>query len=203
MILPLLQGIFLSRKKNFISASPLEASKKRVISLEGEMMKITMISTGGTIEKTYNELDGSLSNYSSVMVRIINSLRLPDLQIMQQSIIFKDSLDMDENDRDIILRIVLQAMKSSEAVIILHGTDTLEITGEKLHNEIELPACPIILTGAMQPFVFKDTDAMQNVTESLLAARLLSPGIYAVMHNRVLAFPGVIKDRKAGTFIKL
>ncbi len=166
-------------------------------------MKITMISTGGTIEKTYNELDGSLSNYSSVMVRIINSLRLPDLQIMQQSIIFKDSLDMDENDREIIFKIVQQAMKNSNGVIILHGTDTLEITGEKLYREIEKPACPIILTGAMQPYVFKDTDAMQNVTEALLAARLLQPGVYAVMHNRVLAFPGVKKDRKAGTFVKL
>lgn len=164
-------------------------------------MKVTLISTGGTIEKTYNELDGSLRNYSSIMSRIIESLRLPDLEIRQQNIIFKDSLDMDDSDREIILQVTRQAMKSSEAVVILHGTDTLEVTGEKLYNELPNPTCPVIFTGAMQPFVFKDTDATQNVTEALLAARLLSPGIYLTMHNKVLAFPGVTKDRQAGTFV--
>ena len=84
--------------------------------------------------------------------------------------------------------------------IILHGTDTLSKTGELLHEELgELPI-PVVMTGAMRPYEFRDTDALQNVTEALLAARLVAPGVYVVMHNRVLPFPGVYKDRSTLTF---
>ena len=58
------------------------------------------------------------------------------------------------------------------------------------------------LTGAMRPYEFRDTDALQNVIEALLAARLVSPGVYVVMHNRVLRFPGVAKDPEKLTFTK-
>ncbi len=61
---------------------------------------------------------------------------------------------------------------------------------------------PVILTGAMRPYEFRDTDAMQNVIEALLASRLLDAGVYVAMHNRVLKFPGVIKDREALTFVR-
>jgi hypothetical protein len=30
--------------------------------------------------------------------------------------------------------------------------------------------------------------------------QLVPPGVYVAMHNQVLAFPGVVKDRLAGTF---
>ncbi len=163
-------------------------------------MKITVIGTGGTIDKTYNEFDGSLKNHASVMSHIVASLRTPDLEIVQQNIIFKDSLDMNDDDRDIIMKVTRQAMAQSDAVVILHGTDTLEVTGELVHRTISDPSCPIIFTGAMRPFIFKDTDALQNVTEAFLAARLLKPGVYCVIHNRILSFPGVRKDRKHLTF---
>jgi L-asparaginase len=54
----------------------------------------------------------------------------------------------------------------------------------------------------MRPYQFRDTDAFQNVTEALLACRLVSPGVYVVIHNNVLRFPGVVKDRAKGTFVK-
>jgi len=163
-------------------------------------MKITFITTGGTIEKTYNEQDGSLKNFSSILTKILDSLRLPDLQIQQRNIIFKDSLDMTDEDRDLVLRLTRLEMKNSDAVIILHGTDTLELTGDLLYRGIPEPSCPIIFTGAMRPYEFRDSDAMQNVTESLLAARLIDAGIYVVMHNRLLRFPGVYKDKDKRTF---
>jgi len=85
---------------------------------------------------------------------------------------------------------------------ILHGTDTMAETGELLRGELTDQQIPIIQTGAKQPYKIRDTDALQNVTESLLAARLVSPGVYVVMHNRVLRFPGVVKDREDLTFVK-
>lgn len=164
-------------------------------------MRLTILTTGGTIDKTYNEFDGSLANSRSVLDMILGSLRLPDVFIRHVVVMHKDSLDMTEDDRMEILKAVRDALPNSDAVVVLHGTDTLANTGEVLHRELGDLGIPVILTGAMRPYEFRDTDALQNVTEALIAARLLDGGVYAVMHNRVLPFPGVKKDRQARTFI--
>jgi L-asparaginase len=163
-------------------------------------MKITFLTTGGTIEKTYNEFDGTLRNARSVLEDVLGSLRLPDLFIRHVAVMSVDSLDMTAEDRLRIVRAVKDALPSSEAVVVLHGTDTLSKTGELLHQELQNLEVPVILTGAMRPHEFRDSDALQNVTEALLAARLLGPGVFAVLHNKVLRFPGVYKDRRTLTF---
>jgi L-asparaginase len=163
-------------------------------------MKITMLTTGGTIDKTYDEYAGSLSNVGSVLDDILRLLRLPDVFIRHVAVMHKDSLDITEDDRRRILTAVQDAIPSSDAIIVLHGTDTLSKTGEVLHRALDDLEVPVIMTGAMRPYEFRDSDALQNVTEAMLAARLLDPGVYVVMHNRVLEFPGVVKDRQAGEF---
>ena len=64
------------------------------------------------------------------------------------------------------------------------------------------PRVPIVLTGAMRPYELRNTDALQNLTEAFLAVQLAAPGVYVAMHNQVLQFPGVSKDKVAGTFVK-
>jgi L-asparaginase len=64
-------------------------------------------------------------------------------------------------------------------------------------------AAPIILTGAMRPFEMRASDALQNLTEALFASGVLSPGVYCVAHGRALMFPGVVKDRSKGCFVKI
>jgi L-asparaginase len=164
-------------------------------------MRVSILTTGGTIDKTYDEHEESLRNVRSVLDEILESLRLPDLAIRHVAVMSIDSRDMTEDDRRLILQAVREALQSSEAVVVLHGTDTLSQTGELLHRELsdDLEA-PIVLTGAMRPYEFRDSDAFQNVTEALLAVRLLTPGVYVVMHNRALRFPGVYKDRDALQF---
>jgi len=164
-------------------------------------MRLTILTTGGTIDKTYNEFDGSLANSRSVLDVILGSLRLPDLFVRHNVVMHKDSLDMTEEDRLVILKAVRDALPNSDAVIVLHGTDTLAKTGEVLYRELGEIDIPVILSGAMRPYEFRDTDGLQNVTEALVAARLLDGGVYAVMHNRVLPFPGVTKDRQARTMV--
>ncbi len=163
-------------------------------------MKLTILTTGGTIEKTYNEHEGSLRNDRSVLDEILYRLRLPDLFIKHVPVMFKDSMEMDDKDREFILKSIKDAIPTSDAVIVLHGTDTLSKTGEFINTELKSSDIPIILTGAMRPYAFRDSDAKQNVIEALLAARLLESGVYVVMHNRVLKFPGVYKDRQNLTF---
>ena len=85
-------------------------------------------------------------------------------------------------------------------VVLLHGTDTLETTGERLYAEISSPSIPVVLTGAMRPFEMKNSDALQNLTEAIFATGVLPPGFYCVAHGRTYRFPGVHKDRERGTF---
>lgn len=165
-------------------------------------MKLTLLTTGGTIDKTYNEHKGLLANVTTVLDRILSQLRLPDLEIEHIEVLNKDSLYMENADREKILAAVKEVQDSTSAILITHGTDTLAITGDFLHQHLPQPTVPIVLTGAMRPYDFRDTDALQNVTESLLAVRILHPGIYVVMHNRILQFPGVIKDRENLVFVK-
>jgi L-asparaginase len=163
---------------------------------------VAILTTGGTIEKTYDETDGSLRNVKSVLEDILVRMRLPTLQVAHVPVMSKDSLDMTDEDRGVILAAVRAALAKADAVLIVHGTDTLEVTGHHLQRNLSGLAKPIVLTGAIRPYEFRDTDAYQNVTEALLACRLLAPGVYVVMHNQALAFPGVVKDRRRLTFTR-
>lgn len=165
-------------------------------------MNVTIVTTGGTISKTFNETDGSLRNDRPVIEAILVRLRLPDLAVSYRHVLSKDSLELTDDDRRLIVETVRQVLPESDAVVIAHGTDTLSVTGEMLHREIPDVRVPVILTGAMRPYEFRDSDAQQNVTEALLACRLAPPGVYVAMHNRLLRFPGVVKDRASLTFVK-
>src|SRR5215470_14395912 len=94
-----------------------------------EPMRIAILTTGGTIEKRYDETDGSLRNVGSVLEEILRSLRLPTLEVRHVSVMSKDSLDMTDEDRQTILRSVREALATDDAVLIVHGTDTLHKTG--------------------------------------------------------------------------
>lgn len=160
-----------------------------------------MISTGGTIEKTYDALSGLLANRVSVLDVMLASLELRGLQIRRVPLMNKDSLDMTDADHDLIARTAHEEASRTEGVVIVHGTDRLAKSGERVLEQAT-PRVPIVFTGAMKPFELRRTDALQNLTEALLAVQVLSPGAYVVMHNQVLAFPGVSKDPALGTFRK-
>ena len=59
-----------------------------------------------------------------------------------------------------------------------------------------------MFTGAMRPYMLRNTDALQNLTEALIAVQLLDPGVYCVMHGKALRFPGVVKDKDLSTFVR-
>lgn len=169
------------------------------------MRKITLITTGGTIEKTYDELTGELANRRSIVRRMLDELRLEDTEVNVLELMSKDSLEMTDADRARIESIVqaIGGVDESDVtgIVILHGTDTLTTTGLRLCEQLLAPRVPIVLTGAMRPFEMKHSDALQNLTEALFAAGVLPPGVYCVAHGRALAFPGVHKDRERGTFV--
>jgi L-asparaginase len=166
------------------------------------MYQVNIITTGGTIEKTYDEVDGTLSNRGSHLREMLKRLRLPFTKIHHQDLLWKDSLEMTDIDREMICLAVRNFMMQNQAILILHGTDTMEITAQYLYDRLMPVTVPIILTGAMKPFGFEDTDALQNFTEALYATALVQPGIYISMHGALHQMPGVRKNRERGTFEK-
>jgi L-asparaginase len=167
-----------------------------------EPRRISLISTGGTIEKTYDALRGVLTNELSVLDVMLGWLELRGVVLDRVRLMNKDSIDMTEADHDLIADTAGARARESDGVVVVHGTDRLAITGERILERVGAPSVPIVLTGAMRPFELRSTDALQNLTEALLAVQLLSPGVYVAMHNVVLAFPGVVKDPERGTFVK-
>jgi L-asparaginase len=193
--------------------------------------RIVVIATGGTIEKTYNELTGELVNRHSIVRRMLRRLRFEDTVVSILELMSKDSLHLTLADR---MRIVDVARtlaghnpdsesglspdlslsdpaglssvakdSSTSGLVVLHGTDTLAETGDLIDREIAAPAIPIVLTGAIRPYEMKQSDALQNLNEAIFATGLLEPGVYCAAHGRVLPFPGVKKDRSIGTFVQI
>ncbi len=166
------------------------------------MRRIILITTGGTIEKTYDEFTGDLANRGSIVRRMLGKLRLQNSRVEVREVMSKDSLELTDHDRERIVEAVQEALESCDAVVVLHGTDTLCDTGEQLARDLPELSAPVILTGAMRPFEMRQSDALQNLTEALFAAAVMEPGVYCVAHSQGLRFPGVIKDRTRGTFTR-
>jgi L-asparaginase len=165
--------------------------------------RIALISTGGTIEKTYDELRGVLSNQVSVLDVMLASLELRGVDVDRVQLMNKDSLEMSADDHTLIAEIAGRLAQTHDGVVVVHGTDRLAVSGDRVVQLIGTPASPIVFTGAMRPWELRATDALQNLTEALLAVQLVRPGVYVAMHNQVLQFPGVTKDLERRTFVKV
>ena len=164
--------------------------------------RIVVISTGGTIEKTYDALRGMLTNQVSVLDVMLSQLELRGVELSRIPLMNKDSLDMTDEDHTLIAKTALAMSEVYDGVIVVHGTDRLQQSGERAVQVLGTPKVPVVFTGAMRPYEMRQTDSVQNVTEALMAIQLLPPGVYLVMHNQVLRFPGVIKDHDRGVFVR-
>jgi L-asparaginase len=165
------------------------------------VIDVVIITTGGTIEKTYNEFDGSLENRgTSIKNRILSKMRLPYTNIAVYPLLSKDSLYMTAEDRSLIAETIQNQSQKNCPIVVLHGTDTMHVSADYCHQVIGTPKVPVVFTGAMIPMGFEDSDAAQNVTEALLSAKLLDPGIYISFHNQVFKVPNVRKNKDKGTF---
>jgi len=165
------------------------------------MLKVNVITTGGTIEKVYSEKTSTVENLYNQIDRYLGRLRLPDCDVRVVPLMNKDSLEMTDADRSAILEHVEQMLTEHSAVVITHGTDTMVQTGLYLKEALTDLNAPVVLTGAMTPLGFEGSDGLQNLTESLFAVRILAPGIYVVMHNQAFPIDRVRKDHETSRFV--
>jgi L-asparaginase len=164
-------------------------------------MRIYVLTTGGTIEKMYSERAGTVVNDASKIGDYLDLLRLPDTDVEVVPVMNIDSLEMTDADRAKLVARIAPLLPGAHPIVITHGTDTMAETGCYIQRAFPSLAVPVILTGAMRPLGFDHSDGLQNLTESLLAARLLQPGVYIVLHGQVFPADRARKDRDLGTFV--
>jgi L-asparaginase len=166
-----------------------------------EILPLFILTTGGTIEKIYDEFEGSLQNKDTIVKnKILQKLRLPYTEIQVKSIMSKDSLYMDEQDRNTILDHIKSYSKFGNPIVVLHGTDTMDLTSKHCFEAFRDISVPVVFTGAMKPLGFDDSDAAQNVIEAIFAARILNPGYYVTFHGKLFNVPSFRKNKQRGTF---
>lgn len=169
--------------------------------MNNSIRKVMILTTGGTIEKTYDEKEGTLFNRETIIKnKITERLRLPYTQIEVKSLMAKDSLDMDDQDRGIIYQAIEMFQSYNNPIVILHGTDTMQQSAELVQQKLHNPKVPVVFTGAMKPLGFDDSDALQNVLEAIFASQIVAPGVYISFHNRLFNVPGVRKNKEKRTF---
>lgn len=162
--------------------------------------RITLIATGGTLEKSYDADTGQLSLSRPVIPELLARLKHPDVQVRLIRLMARDSLDMTDADRQRILDTVMRHAPEADAILVTHGTDSLHATGNLLAEHRPAPPVPVVLTGAMVPYLHDGSDALQNVAQALLACRLLAPGVHLVFHGQVIPGDRIRKDYQRSTF---
>ncbi|MEE9574535.1 MAG: asparaginase domain-containing protein [Gammaproteobacteria bacterium] len=158
-------------------------------------MTIKVLITGGTIDKQYNELNGELI-FTQSSVEDMLAQGGAKLDISVETVMLKDSLDMDDNDRQKILTSCLACEESQ--IVITHGTDTMVETSQVLATGIKDKT--IVLLGAMVPYQFKNSDALFNLGCAMAAVQTLVNGVYITMNGKIFNYDEVIKNRELGEF---
>jgi L-asparaginase len=158
-------------------------------------MTLRLIATGGTFDKHYNELNGTLGFKDSHLPEVIQRSRMT-IPVALDILPLLDSLEMQDADRARILAACQDAPE--QAIVIVHGTDTMPETAAVL-GAANL-AKTIVLTGAMIPYAIANSDALFNLGLACGVAQTLAPGVYVAMNGQVFTWNNVTKNRAAGVF---
>src|SRR6185503_205589 len=108
-----------------ISRNELQVCKEGIL----KMIKVNVITKGGTIEKIYSEQTSTVENLDNQIDRYLGRLRLPDCDVRVMPLMNKDSLEMTDGDRSAILGLIERMLSERSAFVITHGTDTMIQTG--------------------------------------------------------------------------
>lgn len=158
-------------------------------------MSVKIIATGGTFDKHYDELTGSLIFANTHLPQMLARARV-GLPHQLQVLMLKDSLEMADADRVAILEACKNA--NEDRLIIIHGTDTM-VDSAKVLAAAGL-AKTLVITGAMIPYQVNRSDAMFNLGFALGVVQTLPAGVYVAMDGQIFPWDKVRKNRERGIF---
>jgi len=157
---------------------------------------VLILNSGGTFNKKYNPLNGELEvPFNNGVIEEI--LKSSDYKYDLAGVIYKDSLEMTLDDRKLLARIIAES--TDDTFIIVHGTDTINLSAEFLSEIFD--DRKIVFVGAMKPFEIDNVEASLNLGMAIGFAKALSKsGVYICMSGHVEAWSKICKNRKFGKF---
>jgi L-asparaginase len=159
---------------------------------------IRIVVTGGTFDKTYDEISGRLSFGSTHLPEMLR-LGRSRVDTTIEMLMMIDSLDITDADR---ARIVESCVRCAEhRIVITHGTDTMVETARAVAQGVS--GKTVVLTGAMVPYAFGSSDGLFNLGSALSFAEVLPPGVYIAMNGQHFPWDRVRKNRQAGVFERI
>ena len=154
--------------------------------------------TGGTFDKTYDEIRGGLSFGDTHLPEMLR-LGRSRVGVTIRTLMMVDSLDMTDADRELIVRNCVQC--AEPRIVITHGTDTMVDTARVLAAGVQRKT--IVLTGAMIPYAFGSSDGLFNLGSALSFVQVLAPGVYIAMNGQHFGWDRVRKNQETGVFESL
>jgi L-asparaginase len=158
------------------------------------LKKLNILSTGGTIDKIYYDDKSDYQIGEPEIGRILRSMNVA-FEFEVRALLRKDSLHLDDADRSLIRQAIITSADSH--FLITHGTDTMVETAAALGDTGDRV---IVMTGALNPSRFVDSDAVFNIGCAVGAVQVLSPGIWIAMNGRIWDPRKVRKNRSANRF---
>jgi len=159
-------------------------------------IKMLILNSGGTFNKRYNEITGELEvPYDNAAIEriLLSTQKIYNLA----GVIYKDSLEMDSDDRRMLADIIRES--KDDTFVIVHGTDTMELSAEFLDEIFD--DRKIILTGAMKPFEIDNIEASLNLGMAIGYAKAVEKnGVYICMSGSVQPWNKITKNRNSGKF---
>jgi L-asparaginase len=155
---------------------------------------VLILTTGGTIDKVYFDGKGGYQVGAPMVEQILRHGRV-NASVSVVELLRKDSLDMDDADRATIRDAVMDS--EITRIIVTHGTDTMVETAQVLRD---VPGKTVVLTGALQPGRFADSDAPFNLGMAMAAVQTLTPGVYLVANGTVFNADRVRKNTALNQF---
>jgi L-asparaginase len=163
-----------------------------------EPVTIRLLVTGGTFDKEYNELNGSLFFRRTHLPEMLR-LGRNRVEVAIETLMMIDSLEMTDADRALIVE---RCQQEPEArILVTHGTDTMVETARALAAAFAAGGGKtIVLTGAMVPYAFGSSDGLFNLGSALAFAQVLAHGVYIAMNGRYFTWDAVTKNKRLGVF---
>lgn len=158
-------------------------------------MAIRIFVTGGTFDKEYNELNGTLFFKDTHLPEMLK-LGRARVPIEIRTLMMMDSIDMTDADRELIAQNCLKA--DEDKIIITHGTDTMVETARVIASKVKDKT--IVLTGAMIPYKFGSSDGLFNLGSAIAFVQTLPKGVYIAMNGRYFNWDNCVKNRDKGEF---
>ncbi len=156
---------------------------------------ICIFVTGGTFDKTYDEIHGRLSFGDTHLAEMLR-LGRSRVEVSIRTLMMIDSLEMTDIDRELIVRSCADCDQSR--IVVTHGTDTMVETAAAIARGVI--GKTIVLTGAMIPYAFGSSDGLFNLGSALSFAQVLPPGVYIAMNGQHFSWDRVRKNRDTGVF---